>query len=257
VTRAQAKARQFRNQVRATARTASGSLVRSAQSTAALAVQPLHKLKHLNHKHLKHKHLKHKHLKHKRLKHEHQHVTHTHFMRHHVKKPAAHLALRQYVAKIFDLNNNGRLEAGDSVRFGFSVSNTGSFALEDVHVVGRRLTRFKVPVECGTTHLSPGDSTVCSSGRLKITSFQAKKGLGRNFAYALARTSNGTEVRSNSSVITLVRSTSRLQGQLPDTGADITLDQLRWAGLAVLVGVGLMLVGRLRRRDTHESGQPL
>jgi LPXTG-motif cell wall-anchored protein len=246
VTRAQAKVGQFRNQVRVTARTASGSFVRSAESTAALAVQPLSE--HVRHKH-KHAQAQHKHLRHKHLRHKH--LRHNHLRHHPVKKSTARLALRQYVAKIIDVNDNGRLDAGDSVRFGFRVSNTGSFPVEEVHIVGRRLTRFQVPVECGTTRLSPGDATVCLSGGLKITRFQAKKGLGRNFAYASARTSNGTAVRSNSSVITLERSTSQLRGQLPDTGADITLGQLWWAGLAVLVGMSLMGVGRRRRRQAH------
>jgi LPXTG-motif cell wall-anchored protein len=165
-----------------------------------------------------------------------------------VKAPTAKLRMNQYVLKVLDKNDNGRLEAGDSVRFGFQVTNVGTLGVDGLRIVGRRLTRFKVPVTCAATTLSAGSTTLCASGPMPITRYQAKKRLGQNFAYAAA-TAGGTAVRSNSTVIPLQRSTAALRRltKLPNTGSAVTVSQLGLTGMVMLGGVLMLGVGRRRR----------
>jgi LPXTG-motif cell wall-anchored protein len=252
VRRAQAKAGVLSNQARATARTPSGALVRSAASTATLQVQrPAHKHRH---KH-KHKHRQHRAKRHHHHQRVHQHRTHVK----RVKPPSARLQLSQFVLKVVDVNKNGRLEAGDSVRFGFQVANTGTLSATGLHIVDRRLTRFKVSVVCAATTLGPGAETVCRSGPMVVTRYQAKKRLGQNFAYAAA-TAGGTSVRSNSTVIPLQRSTTALRRltRLPNTGSSLTPSQLGLAGMLLMGGVFLLSAGRRRRPvvSRHRSSAP-
>jgi LPXTG-motif cell wall-anchored protein len=157
--------------------------------------------------------------------------------------------MTQFVLKVNDENKNGRLEAGDSVRFGFQVTNVGSLQVAGLHIVGRRLVRFKVPVACAATTLTPSTGTVCTSGPMTITRYQAKKRLGQNFAYAAA-TAGGRAVRSNSTVIPLQRSTAQLKRltKLPNTGAAVTPTQLGLASMLLLGGVLVLSLGRRRPR---------
>jgi LPXTG-motif cell wall-anchored protein len=162
----------------------------------------------------------------------------------HVKRPRP-LTMVQDVLRVSDKNNNGRLDGDDTVRFRFTLTNTGTVLLENVQIVDRRLKRFKVPIDCEASQLSPGATMICTSGPMRITPFQAKNNkLGRNFAYATA-TAAGTQVRSKSTVITLVRSVHELR-HLPQTGSTVTAGQ--FAGSGFLLGMGALLVLWSRRR---------
>jgi LPXTG-motif cell wall-anchored protein len=157
--------------------------------------------------------------------------------------------MTQFISAVTDVNRNGRLGEGDSVRFGFHVVNEGTLSLSGMRIVDRRLERFHVAVSCGSASLAPGASTDCSSGALKITRFQAKKHkLGRNFAYAVA-TAGGTPVRSNPTVVTL---TSDVRA-LPDTGSDLSAWQLWGSAFLLVSGAGLIGAGRRRRRRTPSA----
>ena len=154
--------------------------------------------------------------------------------------------MSQYVAGVRDLNHNGELDQGDSLRFGFQVSNVGGLSVDGLHMIDHRLTRLKVSVSCAATRLSPGQTTICTSGRMVITRYMAKKHLGRNFAYAAATSPGGTAVRSRSTVITLVRSIA----QLPDTGSDVGRGPVGAAVLALLAGLTATAAsGRRHRRS--------
>jgi LPXTG-motif cell wall-anchored protein len=242
VTRAQAKARVFSNKVRATARTASGQLVRSVATTARLRVQASPARSGKN-KHKKSKHSK----QNKQNKQSKQ-------ARNKPVRPITRLRMVQYVLAVSDVNKNGRLEGGDGVRFAFRAVNAGTVQLEGLAIVDRRLKRFKVPVTCPSTSLAPGATTTCTSGRLRITPFQAKKGrLGRNFAFATAVSTSGEAVRSNATVITLGRSTAKLT-MLPNTGARVGAAELGGLGLLLLAGAALITVGRRRRPQRASVG---
>lgn len=251
VTRTQARVGSFRNQVRVTGQTASGQVVRSAASTATLRVQRLApgstgKKHHKNHHSNKHRNKRH----HVKKNHARKH----HAKKQHTKKPRP-ITMTQYVLQVIDVNKNGRLEGGDSVRFGFHVVNTGTASFDGLQIVDRRLKRFKVAISCDATELAPGETTLCTSGRLRITPFQAKNDkLGRNFAYATA-VAAGAPVRSKSTVITLEPSVAALRRmtlvrQLPNTGSAATVGQIGAAGGLLMAGVFLIVLSRLRRRPT-------
>jgi hypothetical protein len=237
VTRTQATRGAVHNQARASARTASGALVRSAASTATLRVQ---------HAPAPRKH--HRHHGAKGNQGNHHHARHGQHAKHarHAPRSFAKLRLIQYVLHVTDANKNGRLEAGDSVRFGFHVANAGTLSVSGLRIEDRRLKRFHVKVSCAATSLTPGATTICSAGAMPITKYQAKKGLGRNFGYAVATTAAGTTVRSNSTVITLGRSTARLR-HLPNTGTNVVSGELWTSGVLMLGGVFLLRRFRLRR----------
>jgi hypothetical protein len=249
VTRTQAKAGVLTNQITANARTAAGKLVRSSTSTARLQVQkPGRKHGHPkgHHKHRHHKHAERRH---------HQRHAHQHRLHQRVVTPTAKLGLTQFVLSVSDKNKNGQLEAGDSIRFGFKITNTGALSVQGLHIVGRRLAHFKVPVTCAATELAPGATTGCTSGGLPITRYQAKKRLGSNFAYAAGTTAGGTAVRSNSTVIVLGRSTARLT-HLPNTGSSLSRPELGATGALLVGGVILLVVGRRRRWSAPRRQAP-
>jgi len=244
VTRAQAHAGKVTNRARARAETVSGHTVTSPLSTATLPVQRLagHRPHHPHHPHHGNGHHAH-----------HHHANHHHAVHH--AKPKAKLTMTQYVLQVTDKNHNGRLQAGDSVRFGYALVNTGDFSLVDLAVLDHRLARFKLAITCGTTSLSPGASTTCTSQALRITPYQDKHDkLGRNFAYATAFTTGGAPVRSNSTKITLVRSTTALR-QLADTGSDVAPAELWAAGGLLLSGAVLVLLGRRRRSVVRQAAR--
>jgi LPXTG-motif cell wall-anchored protein len=161
------------------------------------------------------------------------------------------LFLAQYIVGVSDKNKNGRLDADDTVRFGFKVTNSGSLSATDLQIVDRRLNRFKVKITCERTELAPGETTTCTSGPMRITKYQAKNNLGRNFAYASA-IAGGEAIRSNSTVITLVKSISELR-RLPNTGASVGTLGLGAAGALLVSGVGLVLLGHRRRRSDPQA----
>jgi LPXTG-motif cell wall-anchored protein len=199
-------------------------------------------------------HHKHRHHKHAERRH-HQRHAHQHRLHQRVVTPTAKLGLTQFVLSVSDKNKNGQLEAGDSIRFGFKITNTGALSVQGLHIVGRRLAHFKVPVTCAATELAPGATTGCTSGGLPITRYQAKKRLGSNFAYAAGTTAGGTAVRSNSTVIVLGRSTARLT-HLPNTGSSLSRPELGATGALLVGGVILLVVGRRRRWSAPRRQAP-
>jgi hypothetical protein len=212
VTRAQATAKVLRNQATASARTPAGATVKSATSTASVAVQ----------------------------------APATRPSRPATPSAVARLGISQWVASVSDHDGDGRLDAGDTVTFGFRVTNTGTVSVHGLRVVDRRLARAGVGVHCPASTLGSGASVVCMSGPVTIVAWQAKKGFGRNFAYATASTAAGTSVRSNSSVAEVGRTTPTVQAAaLPRTGSDLGDPAL--LGLALLLGGATMTVMSRRR----------
>ncbi len=152
------------------------------------------------------------------------------------------LDLAQYRISYDDVNGNGALTAGETMRLGFTATNAGTTTLYAVSIVDGRMTDDKFTVACATTTLAPGQSTTCATTPISITKPQAKvkgPGFGTNFAYATARDASMVTVRSNT--------TSLFQGYfitdlrvsaLPSTGSQA-------AGVPALAGLGLIAFGGL------------
>lgn len=222
VTRAQATARVLRNQATASAQTLAGRTVKSATSTASVVVQAPAKPT-------------------------------TRPSRPTSPKPStstavARLRITQWVASVNDRDNDGRLDAGDTITFGFRASNTGSLTIHGLRVVDRRLSRAGVSVHCPVTTLAASASVVCMSGPVAVRRGQAQKGFGRNFAYVTGQTAAGASVRSNSSVTDVGRTTQSAQAAaLPRTGSDLADPAL--LGLVLLLCGATMTV--LSRRPVR------
>ncbi len=118
---------------------------------------------------------------------------------------SARMSLTQTVAARVDHNHNGILDKGDEVRFGYTIRNTGATTLSGIVVSSNKLTRSGVTVSCGSTTLYPGQSTSCTSSALVLTAGQAARGLGKTYAKAVGRASDGRTVNSNVSVVSVSR----------------------------------------------------
>lgn len=110
------------------------------------------------------------------------------------------LVIQQRIAGLVDVDRDGRIGAGDLLRYGFTVSNMGNVTLSRVAVRDAMISRFSLGVRCVATHLNPGTSTNCTAGAYTVTAWNVRRGKVANFAAATATTPSGVAVRSNSSV---------------------------------------------------------
>ena len=78
-----------------------------------------------------------------------------------------------------DVNGNGRVDAGDTIAYGFLVTNTGAVTLTGVGVSDPKTA----PVSCPVTTLQPGQSTTCTAG-YTITQADVNAGAVTNTAHA-------------------------------------------------------------------------
>jgi hypothetical protein len=97
---------------------------------------------------------------------------------------------------------------GDTVKYKYVVSNTGSVTLHDVSVIDDRVAH----VACGTTTLEPGQSTVCF-GAYRITAVDASYCKVTNIAQA-----GGADDRGNMFVSDLATTTIPVRMKVPVTG---------------------------------------
>jgi hypothetical protein len=156
-------------------------------------------------------------------------------------RPTAKLALAQWVSAVADRNGNGVLDLGDTVTYSFEVSNVGDLRLHGLEVIDRALMAKKVGIRCSTRTLAPHATSVCVASALSITAYQAKNGLGRNFAHAVAQRPDGSALGSNLSVLSHGR--SAVADPQPDTRALAFTGAETWPML--LTGTFLVLFGGL------------
>ncbi|MGE0167527.1 DUF7507 domain-containing protein, partial [Nocardioides sp.] len=90
-----------------------------------------------------------------------------------------------------DVNNNGRVDAGDTIAYTFLVTNTGAVTLTAVGVADAKTG----PVTCPATTLQPGDSTTCTAS-YTITQADVNAGSVNNSATAQGTPPTGPEVSS-------------------------------------------------------------
>ena len=89
-----------------------------------------------------------------------------------------------------DANADGRLDAGDTVTYGFALTNTGTVTLTGVRVDDSR-----VAASCRTTTLAPGVGTTCT-GVYVLTQADLDAGAVRNTATATGTGPDGTTATS-------------------------------------------------------------
>jgi uncharacterized repeat protein (TIGR01451 family) len=162
-----------------------------------------------------------------------------------VQGPA--VSLVKSAGKVTDANGDGVQNAGDTIRYTFTVTNTGNVVLTNV-----RLTDAKLgldAIECGAAPLKPGDSRECEPYIYTLTAADIAAGKVVNDATVTATPPSGDPVRDSSSVTSPLKpgggSDGDGGGQLAFTGAEVT-SLLVGAAVLILIGGLVLLVSRRR-----------
>ncbi|WP_168582854.1 DUF7507 domain-containing protein [Gephyromycinifex aptenodytis] len=99
------------------------------------------------------------------------------------------LGLVKRVEKVEDVNQDGVIDPGDTIRYGFTVTNRGNVTLDGVTVTDPKLS--STPLTCAAGTLAPGTSTTCTSGPYVITRADQDAGSVANTATANATSNQG------------------------------------------------------------------
>jgi uncharacterized repeat protein (TIGR01451 family) len=145
-----------------------------------------------------------------------------------------------------DANGSGVLDAGDTIQWTFTVTNTGLVTLTSVSVDDPTAG----PVTCPATTLAPGESTICTADQpYVITAADAAAGAVRNRATATADCGCGAMVLAAhaAAVVAAIHAQVDSGSGLPFTGANGLPELLASGVLAVLFGFLLASLGRRRR----------
>ncbi len=155
-----------------------------------------------------------------------------------------------------DIDGNGVINPGDTIHWVLTATNTGTTALTNVAVDDP----FAGPVTCPQTTLLPGQSVVCTVADYTVTDADGDNGIVTNTASAGATGVAGPVVSPDvSAEVDIVNQLPFTPGgpggggngggnQLPFTGVDHLIGLLTTAFLMLVVGFGLILVARRRRR---------
>ncbi|WP_235432507.1 DUF7507 domain-containing protein [Nostocoides japonicum] len=156
-----------------------------------------------------------------------------------VAKPDAKIGLSQWLSEAHDIDHNGFFDPHDYAVFSFRVTNLGSLTLSDVSVIDKRLAKAKVSISCPYSILAPGASMTCKSGKLVVTPYLAKNGLGINYATAQGRVPAGWT--ASSSTVKRTYGTAAVADPVPGilafTGVDSRALLLSGLVLIILGGV--------------------
>ena len=138
-------------------------------------------------------------------------------------------------AAAVDVNHDGIISVGDRVEWTLTVRNSGSTTIDDLTVSDPTAG----PVTCPATTLAAGTSEICTVAAHVVTAQDVTAGVVSNSA-----TANG--VGPGGPVVSNTATASVTVSPLAYTGAPIRL-MLNLAGLLLLLGVGLYLLGYRRR----------
>ena len=171
----------------------------------------------------------------------------------------AGLELVKRALPVQDANGNGVTDPGDTLRYRFEVTNTGTVSVGDIVVDDPMLTRAGVALNCPPRTLLPGEVFVCISAPYTITEADVRRGTLVNMA-----TVNGTSARGGSAGVSPAGIAVDLRlpptsptnplppsGGLARTGSPVT-PWLPAAGL-LLTLLGALLVLRRRPRTSRTS----
>jgi hypothetical protein len=172
-----------------------------------------------------------------------------------------HLALRMYVAKIGAAGAATHVAAGDTISYGFVISNTGNTRISGLNITDQKLDSAKIAIHCGTSSLSSGASTRCTSDPMTITTHVLAQQDLTNFASVHGRASNGVQVSAFDKItIGLSANIHALIGSsgiraLPRTGG-VNTTPLTLGFWMVLIGLGLVVAGRRPGRPATAAIAP-
>ncbi len=154
-----------------------------------------------------------------------------------------------------DVNHNRRIDAGDTIAWTFTVTNTGLVTLTKVEVTDTRAGH----VTCPVTTLAPGESTTCTADdAYTITAADAKAGVVHNVATATGDCGCAAHVEAAHAAAIVptakVAVPATVVPGLPFTGAMGVVWCVRAAIAFLLAGAFLMIAtGRRRRRQPPEA----
>ncbi len=104
----------------------------------------------------------------------------------------AGLDLDKKVASVTDVNDNGRTDAGDEIRWEFVLTNTGTLTLSDLRVDDPLVEAAGIAIVCPDAPLAPGESVVCrTEDGYAITAADVRKGEVHNVATAVGEKPDG------------------------------------------------------------------
>jgi hypothetical protein len=146
-------------------------------------------------------------------------------------------------ADLADLDGDREADAGETIDYGFVVTNTGATTLREVVVDDGRLTALGLAVTCPATELAPGGTVACTSPTYAVTRADVEAGAVVNVATSTGTTPRGVEVTSPPSRTRVPADLSGWRPILPTTGSGV-LDTVALA--LALLGLG-GLVQLLRR----------
>ncbi|WP_431070875.1 DUF7507 domain-containing protein [Microbacterium phyllosphaerae] len=147
------------------------------------------------------------------------------------------IALAKTGGEYADANGNGKVDAGDTVQFRFTVTNTGARTLTSIAIDDPKLGGM---LACDVPDLAPGDTAAC--GPIGYTLTTADVANGRVVNVATVSGASGTVVVTAAATATVDLDV------LATTGGVIT--GLGWALALLAVGALVLLISRVRRRET-------
>lgn len=104
------------------------------------------------------------------------------------------VSLKKTAGTPVDANNNGRTDAGDTIRYSFLITNTGNTSLTAVTVNDAKVTG----LSCPATTLGTGKSMTCTATHT-ITQAEVDAGTADNTATAVGTPPNRPQISSNES----------------------------------------------------------
>ncbi|MER5268828.1 WD40 repeat domain-containing protein [Actinosynnema sp. NPDC002837] len=110
------------------------------------------------------------------------------------------IVLAKAAGEVTDVNGNQLVDAGDTISYAFTVTNTGNVTLNPVSVADSKVG----PVTCAATSLAPGTSTQCTAQPYALTQADVDAGEVDNTATATGTPPTGNPVTDDDTVTTPV-----------------------------------------------------
>nr|WP_277628521.1 hypothetical protein [Arsenicicoccus dermatophilus] len=143
--------------------------------------------------------------------------------------PTQSMSLVKQVGNYVDANNDGKQDAGDTVQYTFTVTNTGSVTLNSIKLNDTKLGLTNV--DCGTGPLAGGETRTCTTAPVTYTITAADANAGRvdNAATVSGLTNSGQQVKANGTATTPVAPTpsvtlDKIAGSIVDANGTNKVD---------------------------------